>query len=72
MLDREFGQTPSSYLDASTGLSTVSVYWQLEDDEVAGARAILKEGLEDLADEGIDVAPGRISIRAVKPRDWAE
>jgi ribosomal protein L11 methyltransferase len=72
LLDREFGQTPSSYLDASTGLSTVSVYWQLEDDEVAGARAILKEGLEDLADEGIDVAPGRISIRAVKPRDWAE
>ena len=32
LLDREFGQTPSSYLDASTGLSTVSVYWQLEDD----------------------------------------
>jgi ribosomal protein L11 methyltransferase len=72
LLEREFGQTPSIYADMATGLSTVSVYWALPDAEVAETKAILREGLVDTEDNGVEVAPGRIAIRRVKARDWSE
>ena len=72
LLEREFGQTPSVYADMATGLSTVSVYWALPDAEVSETKAILREGLADTEDNGIEVAPGRIAIQKVKPRDWSE
>ena len=72
LLEREFGQTPSVYADMATGLSTVSVYWALPDAEVTETKAILREGLADTEDNGIETAPGRIAIRQVKPRDWRE
>jgi ribosomal protein L11 methyltransferase len=72
ILEREFGQTPSVYADAATGLSTVSVYWQLQPDDVAATRAALREALEDLAEDGVDAAPAKVRIRQVPPRDWSE
>lgn len=72
LLEREFGQTPSIYTHADTQLTTVSVYWNLPDTEVAETRAALREGLADTEEHGLDVAPGRISLRRVKARDWSE
>lgn len=72
LLEREFGQTPASYHDLATGLTTVSVYWGLPAAEVAETRAVLRDGLREIAEGGLNVAPGRISIRKVPPQDWSE
>ena len=72
LLEREFGQAPSIYTNADTGLTTASVYWNLPDAEVAETKAALRDGLADTEEHGLDVAPGRIAIRRVKARDWSE
>lgn len=72
LLEREFGQTPSTYTDAATGLVTVSVYWALPEADVAETKAVLREGLADIEDNGLPVQPGRITIRKVRPKDWSE
>lgn len=72
LLEREFSQAPSIYTDADTLATTVSIYAPLADDEVAGAKAILREGLGEIRAGGLDPAPGRIAVLKVKPRDWSE
>ena len=72
LLQREFGQLPSTYIDAATGAITVSVYWALPDAEVAETKAILREGLAETEENGTPVQPGRITIRKVAPKDWSE
>ncbi|MBN9688902.1 MAG: 50S ribosomal protein L11 methyltransferase [Verrucomicrobia bacterium] len=72
LLEKEFGQTPASYHDLATGLTTVSVYWGLPAAEVAETRAVLRDGLREMAEGGLNIAPGRISIRKVPPQDWSE
>lgn len=46
LLELERGQTPSSYADAVTRLSTVSVYGEVETRDVAGIKRRLREGLQ--------------------------
>ena len=72
MLEREFGQTPSIYSDAATQLSTVSVYWHFQPGEREESRAHLKDALKDLAEDGVEIAPGRIRVVKVPPQDWSE
>jgi ribosomal protein L11 methyltransferase len=72
LLELERGQTPSSYTDALTRLSTVSVYGEIETQDVAGIKRRLREGLQALAADGIDVAPARIQVKKVPARDWSE
>jgi ribosomal protein L11 methyltransferase len=72
LLELEQGQTPSSYADALTRLSTVSVYGEIETRDVAGIKRRLREGLEALAADGIDVGPARIQVKKVPARDWSE
>jgi ribosomal protein L11 methyltransferase len=72
LLELEQGQTPSSYADALTRLSTVSVYGEIETRDVAGIKRRLREGLQALAADGIDVAPARIQVKKVPARDWSE
>ncbi len=72
LLEREFGQTPSTYTDAATGAVTVSVYWALPDAEVSETKVILREGLAETEDNGTPAQPGRITIRKVQPKDWSE
>ena len=72
LLELEQGQTPSSYADALTRLSTVSVYGEIETRDVAGIKRRLREGLQVLAADGIDVAPARIQVKKVPARDWSE
>jgi ribosomal protein L11 methyltransferase len=72
LLELERGQTPSSYTDALTRLSTVSVYGEIETQDVAGIKRRLREGLQALADDGIDIVPARIQVKKVPARDWSE
>jgi len=72
LLELERGQTPSSFADAVTRLSTVSVYGEVETHDVAAIKRRLREGLRALAADGIDIGPGRIQIKKVPARDWSE
>lgn len=72
LLELERGQTTSSYADAVTRLSTVSVYGEVETRDVAGIKRRLREGLRALADDGVDIGPGRIQVKMVPARDWSE
>jgi len=72
LLELEREQTPSSYTDALTRLSTVSVYGEIETQDVAGIKRRLREGLQALADDGIDIVPARIQVKKVPARDWSE
>ena len=72
LLELERGQTPSSYADAVTRLSTVSVYGEVETRDVAGIKRRLREGLQALAADGIEVGPARIQVKKVPARDWSE
>ncbi|MFM8879786.1 MAG: 50S ribosomal protein L11 methyltransferase, partial [Verrucomicrobiota bacterium] len=72
LLELERGQTPSSFADAVTRLSTVSVYGEVETRDVAAIKRRLREGLRALAADGIDIGPGRIQIKKVPARDWSE
>ena len=72
LLELERGQTPSSYADAVTRLSTVSVYGEIETRDVAGIKRRLREGLQALAADGIDIGTARIQVKKVPARDWSE
>ena len=72
LLELERGQTPSSYADAVTRLSTVSVYGEVETRDVAGIKRRLREGLQALAADGIDIGTARIQVKKVPARDWSE
>jgi ribosomal protein L11 methyltransferase len=58
--------------DADTQVATVSVYFECPDECPAELRQRLRAGLADLAAYGLEIAPGRISFRAVRREDWAE
>jgi len=72
LLELEREQTPSSFADAVTRLATVSVYGEIATRDVAGIKRRLREGLQALAADGIDVAPARIQVKKVPARDWSE
>ena len=72
LLELERGQTPSSFADAVTRLATVSVYGEIATKDVASIKRRLREGLQALAADGIDVAPARIQVKKVPARDWSE
>jgi len=71
-LEQEFSQAASVYVEVATSLSTVSVYVNVPVAKLALMRARLRDGLKKLAANGVEVAPGRISLRQVPARDWSE
>jgi ribosomal protein L11 methyltransferase len=72
LLEREFGQTPSVYTDATTQLSTVSVYWHFQPGERTELRTTLRDALNELEEDGVEIAPARIKVIKVPPQDWSE
>ncbi len=72
LLEREFGQSPAIHFDVATGLVTVSAYWGLPASEVAATRSLIRQGLRDIEESGIEFAPARIQIRKVPARNWSE
>jgi ribosomal protein L11 methyltransferase len=71
-LEVRFGQVPSIYTDAATGLSTVSVYPEIPPARLASTRREIRASLAELAAAGMDVDPARIGIRSVPAKDWSE
>ncbi len=66
-----FGQPASSYVDADTRATTVSIFLPQSQDHRA-IRTALSAGLKRISQCGLDPAPAKISLRKVRQLDWAE
>jgi ribosomal protein L11 methyltransferase len=71
-LGTAFGQPPSSYTDADTQQTSVSVYLQERPDWTPARRRALALCLERMARSGLDIGPGRITLKRIPREDWAE
>ena len=69
LLQNRFSLSPSTYIDAESGLTTVSVYLRRRP---ADFRAGLRRDLARFPQGGLKVDPGTISLRKIHSRDWAE
>lgn len=74
LLGSVLGPPASSYTDAETRETVVSVYLE---EKPAGWRggvcpSALARGLRRIAASGLDLGPGRISLRRLRRADWAE
>ena len=67
-----FGQPASVYSDVETGETSATVYLQKKSAWSVRRRAALAAGLKRIAACGLDLGPGRISMRRVRREDWAE
>jgi ribosomal protein L11 methyltransferase len=67
-----FGQPASSYTDVETQQVTVSVYLRARPAEFAPGKKQLALGLKDMADSGLDIGLGGISLTRIPQKDWAE
>jgi len=72
LLGTAFGQPVSSYTDAETRQTVVSVYVPQKPDWSRAGRAELRSGLERVARSGLDLGPGKFSLERIRREDWAE
>jgi ribosomal protein L11 methyltransferase len=72
LLGNTFGQPVAAYTDLETGVSTVTRYFDTKPDWSAVAQANLRAALQRLKTCGLALGPGRVRLRALRARDWAE
>jgi ribosomal protein L11 methyltransferase len=72
LLARLFGQPPAVCGEVGTGRITAMVYLARRSDWTRGKRDKLQAGLRYMRACGLSVGPGRISLRRLRPEDWAE
>lgn len=66
------GQPASSFSDWETGMITTSVYLTSEQEDLVPPRRELRAFLAGLELQGIATHPGKISIRRLAQKNWAE
>ena len=67
-----FGEASAIWHNLETRESTVSVYPELNQDDLRQKRKSLRKRLGQLIDFGLNPGSLRISARKVKPEDWSE
>ena len=72
LLGGAFGQPVSSYTDAETRQTAVSVYIPKRPGWSRARQAELALGLKRIARSGLDLGPGKISLQRIRQEDWAE
>lgn len=75
LMQRVFNQLPSSYTDAETGEVMVAVYLGAPAPRRQNARVVssgMRVRLKEIAQCGLNVGPGKISVQKVRREDWAE
>ena len=72
LLANLFGLPASSYTNVETGATIVSVYRPDSSPVSPAKRAELRAGLKRIKTCGLNVGPGGISVRKLRPQDWAE
>ena len=72
LLGGAFGQSVSSYTDAETRQTAVSVYLERRPDWSPARQVALASGLTRIAGSGLKLGRGKISLKRVPQEDWAE
>ncbi len=72
LLGGAFGQLASSYTDAETRQTTVSVYVPKRPDWSPARQAEFASGLKRIAVNGLDIGPAKTSLKGIPKEDWAE
>jgi ribosomal protein L11 methyltransferase len=72
LLGSTFGQPASSYTDAETQQTAVSVYLPKRLDWSRARQGELGLGLKRVAASGLALGPGRISLQRIRRADWTE
>jgi ribosomal protein L11 methyltransferase len=72
LLESAFGQPVSSYTDAETRQTAVSLYAQNRPDWSRARQAELASGLKRIASSGLDIRPGKVVLKRIPQEDWAE
>jgi ribosomal protein L11 methyltransferase len=70
MLGSTFGSAASSYLDAKTGASRVTIFCEARPAD--GIRKAIAAGLAQIKQCGLEIGAGKIQIAKVPREDWAE
>lgn len=72
LLERLFSQPASVYQSAETLEPVVTVFTPKPSERAHSKREALQAGLQFITDNGLDIGPGRISIRKVPRQNWSE
>jgi len=72
LLGNAFGQLASSYTDAETRATTVTVYLTEKPLFNRAKRAELAAGIQRIKASGLYAGAGKISLAKVRPENWAE
>jgi ribosomal protein L11 methyltransferase len=71
LLERAFGQPPSSYTDAESQLAVVSVYVSIIPDWSQARQRALATSLRQIVRSGLELGPGKITRKRIRRQDWA-
>jgi ribosomal protein L11 methyltransferase len=71
LLADRFHQPPASYTNHETSLTTVAVYFTQKPDWTRAQRTELASQLQRIKALGLKIAPGQISLRKLRPQNWA-
>jgi ribosomal protein L11 methyltransferase len=72
LLEEVLAQPPASYTDAEGGATMVSVYLRKRPEWPRARRAALAARLQQIRQSGLNIGPGRVSLRQMRHQDWAE
>ena len=72
LLEHLFHQPPSIYIDMETKAIVASVFCRKNSDWSPAQRARLATGLKKLKRCGLDIGPGKVTMKRVRRQDWAE
>jgi ribosomal protein L11 methyltransferase len=72
LLSNLFDEPASVYHDVRTGETTAVAYLLRQSDWSPSRRAAMVSGIERLRSFGLDIGPGRLSVRKIQREDWAE
>jgi ribosomal protein L11 methyltransferase len=72
LLENAFGQPVSSYTDAETGATLVSVYVPKRPDWSQARQKEIALGLRKIGSSGLKLGPGQIALKRIQNEDWAE
>ena len=72
LLERAFQKPASVYCDEATGARNITIYPQRLPRPVQALRAHLRGALRQLQDCGLDFGTGKITVKPLPRRNWAE
>jgi ribosomal protein L11 methyltransferase len=72
LLERDFQKPASVYCDEATGARKVSLYPQRLPRPAPAMRAHLRAALRQIQDCGLDLGPGKITVKPLPRQNWAE